>query len=78
MSTQAGAHKSLWNDAWKRLKKNKASLVSFYIIIFVCAIAALAPWISPYSFETQNIDRILEGPSADHWLGTDGLGRDML
>ncbi len=78
MSEKAGAHKSLWNDAWKRLKKNKASLVSSYIILFVCGVAALAPWIAPYSFETQNIDRILEGPSADHWLGTDGLGRDML
>lgn len=78
MSEKSGSHKSLWSDAWKRLKKNKASLVSFYIIVFVCSVAALAPWISPYSFETQNIDRILEGPSADHWLGTDGLGRDML
>lgn len=78
MSTKEASHKSLWSDAWKRLKKNKASLVSFYFIIFVCAVAALAPWISPYSFETQNIDRILEGPSAEYWLGTDGLGRDML
>lgn len=77
-SVNTTSHKSLWSDAWKRLKKNKASLVSFYLILFVCAVAILAPWISPYSFETQNIDRILEGPSMDHWLGTDGLGRDML
>lgn len=70
--------KSLWNDAWKRLKKNKASVFSLYFIIFVCLVAILAPWISPYSFETQNIDRLLEGPTRDHLLGTDGLGRDML
>ena len=74
----AKPHKSLWNDAWRRLKKNRASIVSFYFILFVCAVAILAPWISPYSFETQNIDRLLEGPTKDYWLGTDGLGRDML
>lgn len=70
--------KSLWSDAWKRLKKNRASVVSMYFILFVCLIAVLAPWIAPYSFETQNIDRALTSSTAENWLGTDSLGRDML
>ena len=40
--------------------------------------AILAPWISPYSFETQNIDRALMSPNMTNLLGTDSLGRDML
>ncbi len=69
--------KSLWSDAWKRLKKNRAAFVSLYFIVFVCLVAVLAPWIAPYSFETQNIDRALMSPDGVNWLGTDSLGRDM-
>lgn len=73
-----GASKSLWSDAWKRLKRNRAAVVSLWFIVFVCAVAILAPWIAPYSFETQNIDRALMPPDAENWLGTDSLGRDQL
>lgn len=73
-----GASKSLWSDAWKRLKKNKAAYISLWVIALVCLIAIFAPWIAPYSFETQDIDRMLLGPNAQNWLGTDSLGRDML
>jgi oligopeptide transport system permease protein len=70
--------KSLWSDGWKRLKKNKAALASLYFIVFVCLVAIFAPFIAPYSFETQNIDRALMTPDNINWLGTDSLGRDML
>lgn len=70
--------KSLWSDGWRRLRRNKAALFSLYYIVFICLIAILAPWISPYSFETQNVDRALMPPDSVNWLGTDSLGRDML
>lgn len=69
---------SLWQDAWKRLKKNRVAVFSAYLVTFICLVAVFAGPIAPYSFETQNIDRILETPSWKHWLGTDSLGRDML
>jgi len=68
---------SLWSDAWKRLKRNRAALCSLYFIIFVCIVAIIAPWIAPFSFETQNIDRTLLAPNLINLLGTDSLGRDM-
>lgn len=70
--------KSLWADAVSRLKKNKASVVSFYFIVFVCTVALFAKHLAPYSFETQHIDNLLEGPSSRFLLGTDSLGRDLL
>lgn len=70
--------KSLWSDAWKRLKRNRAAVISLWFIIFVCLVAAFAPWIAPYSFETQDIDRMLLPPDSRNWLGTDSLGRDVL
>lgn len=48
-------------------------------ILFVFVIAALfGEQIAPYGADKQNLLRALEAPSADHWLGTDPLGRDLL
>jgi peptide/nickel transport system permease protein len=37
-----------------------------------------APVLAPYGPEQQNLDAVLQGPSADHWLGTGELGKDVL
>lgn len=49
------------------------SLVSFHIIL-----AVVSPAIIPYDFKAMDAQLILIGPSAEHWLGTDNLGRDIL
>jgi oligopeptide transport system permease protein len=69
--------KSLWSDALARLKKNKASVVSAYFILFVIGVAILAPLLAPFSFEEQNIGKLLATPDSQNWLGTDHLGRDL-
>lgn len=73
---QAG--KSLWSDGWKRLKKNRAAYWSLWLIVLICLMAIFAPYLAPFSYETQDIGRALMGPNAINLLGTDSLGRDML
>ena len=49
------------------------SLVGFHIVL-----AIVSPAIVPYDFRAMDSLAILSGPSAEHWLGTDNLGRDIL
>lgn len=63
--------------AYRRFVKNKAAVVSVFFLIFIALMGAFAELVAPYSFETQNIDRVLEAPSGAHFFGTDSLGRDL-
>jgi len=55
----------------------RGSLGGAVVAIMVVA-GALAPAIAPYSYSTQSLLQRLQAPSAAHWLGTDGFGRDVL
>src|SRR5690606_27129363 len=71
------SEKAWITEGIKALKKNKLALTCAYFILFICGVAILAPWISPYPFDEQNIDHILQSPNSLHWMGTDKLGRDL-
>lgn len=53
-------------------------LFSVGTIVFLCIIAVLAPWITPFHFDTQDVNQSYAIPSLTHWFGTDALGRDLL
>ena len=69
---------SLWEDAWIKLRKNRLALIGLGLLVFLCVISLLTPWIAPYGYEEQNLLMGATPPSAEHWLGTDVFGRDML
>ncbi len=57
---------------------NPLAISGITLVGTLCIIALLAPWISPYDPQAIDTWHILEPPSAQHWLGTDTLGRDCL
>ena len=52
-------------------------LAGFAIVVLLVLAAVFAPWIAPESPVGQNLSNRLLPPSADHWMGTDELGRDI-
>ncbi len=70
-------HHTLWGDAWIRLRRNKLAVIGGAFVLLLSLAAILAPVITPYSFEQQNYNAIMQGPSMQHFLGTDELGRDV-
>ncbi len=69
---------SLWQDAIRRLIQNRAAMIGGITILVLIILAVFAPWIAPYSYSYQNLDIGASPPSAEHLLGTDVLGRDLL
>lgn len=74
----AQSHRSWGRDFWNRFSRNRLAVVGLGIIVFFVLMAILAPWLAPYGPNIQNLPAQLQGPSWDHWLGTDSYGRDVL
>lgn len=68
---------SFWQDAWRRLRKNKAAFVGLCIVIFYTIMAIFAPMFSEYSMSDMDATARNAFISAEHWLGTDATGRDL-
>ncbi|MCQ8871543.1 ABC transporter permease [Mesorhizobium sp. LMG17149] len=65
--------------AWRRFSANRLAFLGLLIIVALLVVAALAGVLAPYSptFGDLKNARLL-APSAEHWFGTDDLGRDIL
>ncbi len=63
---------------WRALGRSPALLVGLTLLFVIVMAAILAPVLSPYSPDQQDLLHILSGPSWAHPLGTDQLGRDEL
>ena len=61
----------------RALARNPLAMVGLVVIVALLVMAALAPWIAPYSPLEGMLSNRLQPPSALHWMGTDELGRDI-
>ncbi|MFP1721604.1 ABC transporter permease [Lonsdalea quercina] len=71
LRSQPRARRTLWPAA------NSLNIGGVLLVLLI-GIALLAPWLAPFDPNAQSITQRLLPPSPEHWLGTDGFGRDLL
>jgi len=76
----AVAGESLGRDAWRRLKQNKAAMVSLVVLIVIAATCLIGPYLLPWGLAEVDWNAFSTAPSLEngHFLGTDANGRDLL
>lgn len=68
---------SYFQDAWRRLKKNKVAMISMLFLIAIILMCIFMPMIYPHSFDTQDLVHTNQTPTKEHIFGLDDLGRDI-
>jgi len=68
---------SLWQDAMYRLSRNPVAMISLVILVIIILMAIIGPYMLPYNYYSNDLMNTNKAPSAEHWFGTDNLGRDM-
>lgn len=68
---------SYFQDAWRRLKKNKIAMISMCFLLFIAFMCIFGPMLYPVDYEAQDAIHANQLPTAEHWFGLDELGRDI-
>jgi oligopeptide transport system permease protein len=71
--------RSLWDDARRRLLRNKAAVAGMVVLALLVVAAVVGPYLVPYAYDAINKNDVWAPPlTAGHLLGADSLGRDLL
>jgi oligopeptide transport system permease protein len=78
-TADAVPRRSLWNDAWRTLKRNRAAVLAAWLLVGLIALVIAGPWFANYAFDFTDFASFSSAPSVanGHWFGTDTLGRDI-
>ena len=76
---EAARGRSLWDDAGRRLIRNRFAIASVFVLGFLVIAAIVGPYLTPYSYDYLDKTHVWAPPlTGAHLLGTDSLGRDLL
>ncbi|ASV66226.1 ABC transporter permease [Cytobacillus sp. FSL W7-1323] len=68
---------SFWKDVFIRFRKNKLAMFGIVLLIILIFMAIFGPYMTEYDYKSNDLTNKNQPPSAEHWFGTDDLGRDM-
>lgn len=78
MRAEAAGPPSVLGTAWRGLTARRLHVLGAALVALLVVVAALGPLLTPYGPTAQSLPDQLRPPSAQHWLGTDQFGRDLL
>lgn len=79
MELAAVKGRSLWDDARRRLMRNRAAVAGMVVLAILTLAAVVGPYLIPYAYDAVDKQDVWVPPLTDgHLLGTDALGRDLL
>ncbi len=79
MQRAAVKGRSLWDDARRRLFRNRAAVASMILLAAFLLAAVVGPYVSPFAYDAIAKNDVWDPPlTHGHLLGTDALGRDLL
>lgn len=77
LATAGSSTPSALRQYGSQLGRNPMGMLGLVLVSLIVFSAAFAPWLAPYDANQIMVGPRMEGPSADHWLGTDHIGRDV-
>lgn len=78
MTTEVRTTTAWQRSPFRRVLRDSTGLLGFIFVALIVLVAIFAPWLAPYAPDEIDVLNRLAPPSAEHWLGTDQLGRDTL
>lgn len=70
-----------WQDAYRRIKKNKVTVFFFFVIVALTILSIVGPYLNKYTYREQNLDLAFRFGkdvfSRGYYFGTDDFGRDL-
>jgi oligopeptide transport system permease protein len=75
---EVGEAVSLWQDTWRRMRRNKLALGAAAFVLFIILVAIVAQFWTPYPIWKQGVGPTYQTPTLKHPLGLDQSGRDIL
>jgi oligopeptide transport system permease protein len=75
---EVGEAVSLWQDTWRRMRRNRLALIASGVVLFIIAVSIVAQFWTPYPIWKQGVGPTYQTPTLKHPLGLDQSGRDIL
>ena len=75
---EVGEAVSMWQDTWRRMRRNRFAVIAMALVLFVIAVAIVAQFWTPYPIWRQGLGPTYQAPTLKHPLGLDQSGRDIL
>ncbi|WP_423459824.1 ABC transporter permease [Ottowia sp. VDI28] len=76
-TTIATTRREHWRAGWKQFRRSRLALPGLVLLLLFVIAGLLAPVIAPYAPDATDLANVMSPPSAEHWFGTDELGRDI-